>query len=354
MTTITAALDTAAVNDAALLTAIAGERTAILASIPAKALATDVLAGTNDATYITPKKFVDALNGSVAATVFLAGMLTCLLPSLDARYTKLALLAPGATFYVNGTLGNDGNDGLGAGAGRAFATAVGAAAAIASRYIAPGIVTVNVADGTFNGITLSQSFVSAWRWVGNHTTPANCVLAAPNGTVNAGRSVIVYRGVTATFDGFSFTSLYENVAVSGGTVTLLSCTYSLTASNYAITMFVGGSLFMGGAINITGSAALGFIIANQSSTAQIATSDPAAGTVAATITLTGTPAFSLGFAVADLSSTILFLPSVITIVGSATGPRFFAGRGGSVNVLGAGANYLPGNAAGTYTGGYSS
>lgn len=68
-----------------------------------------------------------------------------------------------------------------------------------------------------------------------------------------------------------------------------------------------------------------------------------------TATLTGTPAFSLSFADARSG---LITSTGMTFTGAATGPRYFADLNGVIDVGGSGANYFPGNSAGsTATGG---
>jgi len=69
--------------------------------------------------------------------------------------------------------------------------------------------------------------------------------------------------------------------------------------------------------------------------------------VAVSVTLSGTPAFSSSYAYAG-SGAVLQLHAT-TFSGSATGPRYTATALGVVFVGGAGASYLPGNAAGTGT-----
>jgi len=68
-----------------------------------------------------------------------------------------------------------------------------------------------------------------------------------------------------------------------------------------------------------------------------------------TVTITGTPAFSSAFAL-----TVFGYMNVSgdTWSGAATGPRYSSSLNGIINTGGGGANYLPGNAAGsTATGG---
>lgn len=64
-----------------------------------------------------------------------------------------------------------------------------------------------------------------------------------------------------------------------------------------------------------------------------------------TVTLTGTPAFSWRFASASTFGVIL--SSGVTWSGSATGPRYGADNNGVISTGGGGANYFPGNSAGS-------
>lgn len=67
---------------------------------------------------------------------------------------------------------------------------------------------------------------------------------------------------------------------------------------------------------------------------------------AITITLTGTPAFSLAF-VYCTSSGAVQMDAPPSFTGSATGPRYAAVLNGVINTGGRGPNYFPGNAAGS-------
>ncbi|MBI5111874.1 MAG: hypothetical protein HZA68_07865 [Rhodovulum sp.] len=67
-----------------------------------------------------------------------------------------------------------------------------------------------------------------------------------------------------------------------------------------------------------------------------------------TITLTGTPSFLGCFALAQKGTGIIDA-GVITFVGGATGVRYVAQFGGQISTIGGGANYFPGDAAGSGT-----
>jgi hypothetical protein len=68
------------------------------------------------------------------------------------------------------------------------------------------------------------------------------------------------------------------------------------------------------------------------------------------VTLTGTPAFATAFAYASIAGIQAW--NGTTFSGSATGPRYSVAGNSVVNTAGGGANFFPGNAAGsTATGG---
>jgi hypothetical protein len=68
-----------------------------------------------------------------------------------------------------------------------------------------------------------------------------------------------------------------------------------------------------------------------------------------TITLTGTPNFSAGFVAATGVAAVRSAGN--TYSGACTGKRYDASVGGAINTFGSGANYFPGDVAGTATGG---
>ena len=97
----------------------------------------------------------------------------------------------------------------------------------------------------------------------------------------------------------------------------------------------GGVIEAGGNYTISGNAAVHWLAA-QSGEILVA---------GATVTLSGTPAFSSAFASANGLGDIVC--PAITFSGSATGQRYIVASNAVVNTNGAGASYLPGNAAGS-------
>jgi hypothetical protein len=72
-----------------------------------------------------------------------------------------------------------------------------------------------------------------------------------------------------------------------------------------------------------------------------------------TVTLSGSLNFSTAFAIAQTTG-IVSAPSLTFTGGTITGQRYLASEGGVITTNGGGANYFPGNSAGSATTGYYS
>jgi hypothetical protein len=260
------------------------------------------------------------------------------------------LRAPGntpTTFYVNAASGNDANNGLLS--GTAFKTLAGAQAAISGKYASLTGVTVNIADGAYAGFSVGPSLIAYWNFVGNLTTPGNVTITAASGAVNQGRSVIA-NGAKVNLSGVTFSSYLQNVAsYSGAQVNISACNLTGSANAPSLAASSGG-IFVSGAIGYSG-AGQGIFYAENGGLLKIASQDGVT-TTPCTLTLTGTPAFSVACADAVDGGDIIFTSSAITISGAATGQRYAATVNGVINTALAGASYLPGSVAGVYnTGG---
>jgi hypothetical protein len=262
--------------------------------------------------------------------------------------STITLITPppdsGNNFYVNASIGNDANDGLSNVAGHAFATLQGAINVISSKYITPLAINLHVADGTYTGFTLNQSFVGNWNFIGNASTPASVIINSPIGA-NAGRGALTYNGTTSSFNGFTFQSFYENLVCVGGRMTVTNCTFTGTANAPSVGAYNGGNVYLLGTINYSGNG-LAFCEVQTAGTMSVGYYD-LAQSGACVITLSGTPAFSAGFVIATMGGVVSIPSSVTTFVGSATGPKFNISLYGVINTFGSGTNFLPGGTAGT-------
>jgi hypothetical protein len=253
-------------------------------------------------------------------------------------------LVAARTYYVR-TDGSDSNTGLVDSAGGAFLTIQKAMTTVGGLDFAGQTVTISVADGTY---TAGFDFVSPWVGgghlilEGDTTTPANALVDIATGDVF---KISVPPPGTFTIRGFKLDTPDGTCInhVSTGTININNINFATTTSWQMAATAPGGVISsIGGSLTISGSAGA-FILAFGGGSFLIQGS---------TITLTGTPAFSVAFVWATRTGFIS--ADGITFSGSATGTRYLIDAGGTIYTSGGGATYFPGNSAGsggTTTGG---
>jgi hypothetical protein len=257
------------------------------------------------------------------------------LASTAAARANLAVreqLTANRIYYVR-TDGSDGNNGLANSSGGAFLTIQKAIDAVAALDLSIYNVTVQVGDGTYSGgVVVSAPWVGSGTVTlqGNTSTSANALLST-----GANDCVVVLSGGTLIVTGFKLTNSGAFLLhASSGSIRFSLLTFG-TCGSQQVRATDGGRIMAIGNYSIDGGAgnhwsALGNSIVRVQSK---------------TVTLTGTPAFSLAFANADLSSTVLVNGNSFS--GSAAGARYSATNNAVISSGGAGATYLPGNAAGS-------
>ncbi|UIS65496.1 hypothetical protein [Acidovorax phage AP1] len=244
-------------------------------------------------------------------------------------------LTAARTYYVR-TDGNDSNTGLANTSAGAFLT------------IQKAVDTVGALDSAIYGITISVA-------AGSYSP------FTTKDPIGAGVVAIVGAGVATT--GVS-TSSGPCITVPGGSTKYIISGFKLSSSDTgpagdAISVGIGGSVLAyalefgacgnfhvncSGAItlqsySISGGARIHWYASN------------AAKIICAgfTITLSGTPAFSIAFAYGDCLS--LLRVNANTFSGAATGQRYQVSINAAIYVNGAGASYLPGSTAGAASSG---
>lgn len=244
------------------------------------------------------------------------------------------------TYYVR-TDGSDSNTGLANSSGGAFLT-VQKAIDVASALDNNGYdITIRVVAGTYTGSNTLKSFIGSGSILirGDtadltstiiSTTSADCFTNLGNG--HYGTYKLEYLKLQTTTSGKciyvgSFGMLkYQNVAFGACASEHIQATGDSTivcTGNYTINGSAGYhfAAYYGGKINVSG----------------------------VTITVSGTPAFSGIFAYSWGCSAIYC--SGNTFSGSATGKRYAVDYPGLIFTNGGGANYFPGNSAGTTSNG---
>ena len=253
------------------------------------------------------------------------------------------VLSADRTYFVR-TDGSDSNNGLANTAGGAFLTINKAVAALDGIDLNGFTVTIQVADGTYTGgLALQRAWLGGALVIqGNIATPANCLIS----TTSKDAISVGGMGLAAplTIQGFKLqttTSGYGINAFAPGTLTLGPMEYGAVASGYDhIIATSAASVVLSGNYKISGGAARHYNVATQ-------------GILSATnmtVTITGSPAFTSAFAAASSSGVLTAFGQ--TFSGTPTGVRYSSTLNAVNNTLGGGANYFPGNSAGsTATGG---
>jgi hypothetical protein len=239
------------------------------------------------------------------------------------------VLTADRTYYV-ATTGSDSNDGLSSGS--PFATIQKAVDVVCSLDLSIYQATIQLADGTYTAGATLKSYVGALPPIiqGNATTPANVVVN------DAGTDAFLLEVVaTWRIANLRVLSVSNGVYVRNGGVCNLASVHFGACTGVHVFAELCGVITIMGSYTISGG---GTVHINASYSGTIYTVD------AGTVTISGTPSFSMSFARATSCSSIRYGNK--TFSGSATGKRYDSNSNGVIFTLG-GATYFPGSAAGT-------
>jgi hypothetical protein len=246
-------------------------------------------------------------------------------------------LTSSRTYYVR-TDGSNSNDGLTDTSGGAFLTIQYAIDVVSSILdIASDVtVTIKVADGTYTGVNTCKSFVGGGKVeiVGNTTTPSSCIVS-----VSSGQCFGVLSATKYTINGFKVTTSGSNInsllVTNNGILDFLNIDFGSCASMQICSM-------TGGSVNATGN----YTISGSGQTHCYAISGGRIYTSLVTVTLTGTPNFSVAYVWMDRGLGMVDCYSM-SFSGSATGKRYIVNNNSVCFTNGAATTYLPGNTSGT-------
>lgn len=211
-------------------------------------------------------------------------------------------------------------------------------------------VTVNVANGTYtNALTASGSVVglgsgNAVSFVGNVATPSNCVIQVSNQ-----HAITAINGASISVSGFKLIasgtfagSPSSGLLASQGFISEIgSMEFGTCAGQHIWATQSGQVTFNSGANYTISGGAQSHLQANIGALVNMS---------GLTVTVTGTPAFSVAFASAEAIGLVQVIST--TYSGSATGLHYSATTNGVINTNGGGASYFPGGTTGaTSTGG---
>jgi hypothetical protein len=258
------------------------------------------------------------------------------------------ILTANRDYFVNVSTGDDGNDGLSSGS--PFETIQHAIDVAAALDLSVYDVTINIADGTY-AVNVQRPFVlkralGAGRihLLGNTSTPGNVILTSnvasarivsAENSAGQGDVVTTYtlRGVRLTATSGSGT---RNLIHVSGATNLIFSHVEFGAATNQIRADTGANVVADGPYSIVDSASR-HVLALQGGHFD------AQGQ---TVTLTGTPAFSNAFVVADRTGHVSM--QGMTFSGSATGSRFLVQNVAVIFTNGSNpSTYFPGNSSGT-------
>ena len=237
-------------------------------------------------------------------------------------------LTADTTYYVATT----GNDSTGDGSvGNPWLTIQKAIAWVASNIDGGSwAITIQVAAGTYASCILRPLLGSgAYTLNGDTITPANVIISASAGACVVGSSTPwVVRGFTFV------NSAGNGVQTSAGaSLTLGNNTFGACSGRHMAVY--EGKINVSDNYTITGNSYAHWLV--QGASSSITCNQR-------TITISGTPAFTIFAEASTLGAMILWNN---TFSGSATGKRYQGVLNAVINAFGAGTSYLPGNAAGT-------
>ncbi|GAA4108875.1 hypothetical protein ACFFTN_01465 [Aminobacter aganoensis] len=250
--------------------------------------------------------------------------------------TAREVLTANRTYYVR-TDGSDSNTGLVDSSGGGFLTIQKAIDVAKTLDLGGFSVTIQVRTGTYTGsISVDTPFFGGQvTLAGDTTTPANCVIShnAYGAFSVSNASILSVRGFQVQNSAASSLGqgiLVQNNAVLNisGNMAFAACTRSHLEINTGGTVNVNSGYTISGATNYHWLLNYGALVLSGQ-----------------TITITGTPAWGVSFIDASNGSGATVFSA--TFSGAATGKRYNAALNAVVNTFGGGANYFPGNVAGT-------
>lgn len=201
-------------------------------------------------------------------------------------------------------------------------------------------VNVNVADGTYSGgiALLSPTIGGIINLIGDNTTPASCIISVSSNDAIAAANYGVLNVQGFKLQTTTFGSGIN--ASNGGVVNITGNMNFGTIASYGMAAVGNGHIVDTSNYTISGGSLIHLAAFNGGSIVENGN----------TVTLSGTPTFGQYFSQVGFGGAVQ--ATSITYSGSATGTRYNVYDNGTINVNGGGANYFPGNAAGsTSTGG---
>jgi hypothetical protein len=259
-------------------------------------------------------------------------------------------LTANRTYYVRSD-GSDSNDGLTNTAGGAFLTIQKALDTVANGLDLAGYaVTIQVAAGTYTGnISVPAPWVGTGNVIllGDATTPSNCLLSTSGGAIVVGTAASATAGSGAArllLGGFKITTSGNGTAISVNESSLVSLIGAMEFGNVG----TGSHLFSARGSGIYVNA--NYTISGNAGQHWNANTNSRIFCTSRTVTLSGSPVFSNGFARALRQGQIVCGGSTFSGSTGASSLRYALLTQSLIDTSGGGATYLPGDTAGSNDG----
>lgn len=245
-----------------------------------------------------------------------------------------AVLSEDTTFYV-ATTGSDSDDGLTD--STPLLTIQRALEVVGAYAIGGGVTaTIQLADGTYVLTELAElpSTGGTLSIMGNTASPSAVVVRQSTAAPCFNVSAVGYNLLSGVTLNSSVSSAQGVFVGSQGNLVLDHVVFGANLTNGLMLVRDTGVLAVTGSLGITAS----------TSRVVSAVGNCAFSMIGITVTITNTPAWSSQFA---LVSAAYARFDGCTFSGSATGVRYIANQAGLIFTNGGGANFLPGNSAGS-------
>lgn len=257
----------------------------------------------------------------------------------DKRYSKFPT-PPAYTFYVIGPSGNDKNSGLAPTPAEGFATIQGAVEAL-YHYMTHGTITVKIAPGTYDSVTVRKSTVTSWRFEGDLTNAERVKIVAAD-VAGKSTAVSVKSNADVTLAGITLVAVTSCVGSVDGTINLENCNLNLVPDAKGIECY-GGSVGISKKMKVTGKGDIVFLVA-EGGNIHIGHADryneyPVDLTFN-NVTATGAVFLARG------GSNIVVEAQVVKFIGVPTGVAYVVANNAVLNSCGAGLGVFPGTKPG--------
>lgn len=294
----------------------------------------------------TPLNGGEMMIGGVASFIYTGSGFVL----LDPAPSIFLRVAPQNLFYIR-TGGSDtlydGTTPTISGTHGPFATIPGAVSKIQAEFASPGLITLDIGAGSFDGESFTSAFVNTWALsgAGSGVTFVNGVAGSGGVGVNVG------TGCSVSVDKMSMTSTggLPNIAVQpGGSVAIGTVHFSVPPSGGSPISSFGGRVGGANPTNVWTFASATystFLFVELGGQAILGANN---GITTNSVTLAyGTSAVSIATMETASGGTIQILPAQFSQTGTVTGSRFNCTTGGGINSQGGGAGLITGSSGGS-------